>query len=108
MKKFADILLKIFSIGITITLFAGGITVLGYIVGLCMGGEKATALCTFIYKQYFPWVIKFSAIFAGIGLLGMYLKKIKALSIEKEIKDGDKVDESEVNEDSEKDLPEEK
>ena len=108
MKKFAIILLKIFSIGITITLFAGGLTVIGYIVGLCIGGDKAASLCAFIYKQYFPWVIKLTAIFAGIGLIGMYLNKMKALAIEKDGEETVVKEEIEIEEESENISSEEK
>ena len=80
MKKVANILLTVFSVGILAVLFAGALAALGYVVALCIGGETATALCLWIYKTYFPWVIKFTSIFAGIGLIGMYLSKQKALT----------------------------
>lgn len=80
MKKTANILLTSFSVGVLGALLAGGLSVLGYVVALCIGGETATALCGWIYKTYFPWVIKLTSVFAGIGLLGMYLSKQKALT----------------------------
>lgn len=79
MKKFADILLKIFAYGIVACLFAGGLSLVGYIVGLIIGGDSATELCAWVFKTYLPWVIKATSIFTGIGLLGMYLSKQKAL-----------------------------
>ena len=88
MKKVANVLLTIFGAGATLCLFAGGLSLIGYIVALCIGGETATALCAFIFKTYLPWVIQFTSIFTGIGLLGMYLTKQKALSVS-----GDKKDE---------------
>lgn len=80
MKKVADIMLKIFAIGITVCLFAGGLSLLGYLVALIIGGESATTLCSFIFKTYLPWVIKFTSIFTGVGLIAMYLTKQKALT----------------------------
>ena len=80
MKKTANIFLTIFSVGVLATLFAGALAVIGYIVALCIGGETATALCLWIYKTYFPWVIKLTSVCAGIGLVGMYLSKQKALT----------------------------
>lgn len=83
MKKISNVLLTIFSIGVLTTLFAGGLSFLGYLVALFIGGETATAICAFIYKEYFPWVIRICAVCVGAGLIGMYLKKLKALSINK-------------------------
>mgnify|MGYP003293973344 CR=1 FL=1 len=81
MKKFSDVLLKIFGVGVTLCLFAGGIAVLGFIVAMFIGGETATEICIFIHKTYFPWVITFTSVFVGFGLIGMYLNKMKSLSI---------------------------
>jgi hypothetical protein len=79
MKKFTDILLKVFAYGIIACLFAGGLSLVGYIVALIIGGESATALCLWVFKTYLPWVIKATSIFTLIGLIGMYMSKQKAL-----------------------------
>lgn len=84
MKKLSNILLHVFAYGITICLFAGGATFFGYIVALVIGGETATNLCVFLHKTFLPYVIQFTSVFTGIGLVGMYLSKIKALSISNE------------------------
>lgn len=81
MKKVSNILLKIFSAGVLLALLAGALTLIGFIVAMCIGGEVATEMCVFIHKTYFPYVIQFTSVFVGIGLVGMYLSKIKALSI---------------------------
>lgn len=79
MKMIANIMLKIFSYGIIACLFAGGLSLAGYVVALIIGGESATALCLWIYKTYLPWVIKATTLFTGIGLLGIYLGNSKVL-----------------------------
>ncbi len=84
MKKIGTILLYIFSVGIILCLLAGALSLVGYIAALFIGGEVATQMCVFIHKQYFPIVIKCTSIFAGIGLLGMYLNKIRALTVKAE------------------------
>lgn len=84
MKKLADVLLKIFAYGIIACLFAGGLSLPGYLVGLVIGGESATALCAWVFKTYLPWVIKATGVFTGIGLLGMYLSGQKALTAKAE------------------------
>ena len=81
MKKVSNIILWIFGIGVTVCVLAGGLSLLGFIVAMCIGGETATEMCVFIHKEYFPWVIKFTSIFTGIGLIGMYLSKMKSLTV---------------------------
>lgn len=81
MKKASKVLLTVFSIGVLLTLFAGALALAGYVAALFIGGETATELCAFIYKDYFPWVIRICSISVGLGLLGMYLSKVKALTI---------------------------
>lgn len=81
MKKVSNIVLYIFSAGVLLALLAGGISLIGYIVAMFIGGEIATEMCVFIHKTFFPWVIKFTSIFVGFGLVGMYLTKKKALTM---------------------------
>ena len=81
MKKVSNIILWIFGVGVTVCVLAGGLSLLGFIVAMCIGGETATEMCVFIHKEYFPWVIKFTSIFTGIGLIGMYLSKMKSLTL---------------------------
>ncbi len=87
MKKIGNILLYIFAVGIIICLLAGAFSLIGYIVALFIGGETATEMCVFIHKQYFPIVIKFTSVFAGVGLLGMYFNKVTALTIKEQKED---------------------
>lgn len=81
MKKIADILLYIFSVGIFLCLIAGGLSLLGYMIALILGGNNAVSICTFIFTSYLPCLIRITTVITGLGLLGMYLSKIKALSI---------------------------
>ena len=79
MKKFSNILLKIFAVGVLATLFIGALTLIGFIVAMFIGGETATQICVFIHKTLFTYIIRFTCIFVGVGLIAMYLLKIKAL-----------------------------
>ena len=49
------------------------------LVALFIGGETATAICTWIYKSFIPVIIKASTILILFGLLTMYLAGEKAL-----------------------------
>lgn len=81
--KLSKVLLTCFSIGVLVTLFAGALAFFGYIAALFIGGETATELCVFIHKTYFPWVIQVCSVAVGLGLIGMYLGKMQALSFGK-------------------------
>ena len=82
-KKIASVCKLIFGYGIMIVLFLGGLTFFGYIAALIIGGETATAICTWIYKSFIPVIIYASTILILFGLLSMYLAGEKALTPEK-------------------------
>ena len=52
-------------------------------MALIIGGDTATAICTFISKQVNPIMIYISTIMVLFGLLTMYLAGEKALTSEK-------------------------
>ena len=78
-RKIADVFKMIFGYGIMIVLFAGGLTFFGYLAALCIGGETAGAICTWIYKSAIPVIIYASTVLILFGLLTMYLAGEKAL-----------------------------
>lgn len=80
MKKSGNVFLKIFSYGILACLFAGGFSLVGYLAAMVIGGDTAPKLCLWVFKTYLPWVIRITSIFTGIGLIGMYIDKQKALT----------------------------
>ena len=57
LSKIADIIEIVFGYGMMLSLFFGGISFLGYLVALIVGGEAGTAICTFIYKTFYPILI---------------------------------------------------
>ena len=79
LKKISGVFKVIFGYGIMIVLFAGGLTFFGYLAALIIGGETATAICTWIYKTFVPIMIYTSTILILFGLLTMYLAGEKAL-----------------------------
>ena len=80
LKKISDVFKLIFGYGIMIVLFAGGLTFFGYVIVLIIGGDTATAICTWIYKSFIPVIIYASTILILFGLLTMYLAGEKALT----------------------------
>ena len=82
-QNVVKVLKLIFGYGIMLVLFAGGLTFFGYLAALLIGGETATAICTWIYKSFIPVMIYASTILILFGLLTMYLAGEKALTPEK-------------------------
>ncbi len=82
-KKLSNILKMIFGYGVMIALFVGGLTFFGYVAALIIGGNVATAICTFIYKNIVPAIIYLAVIMVLLGLVAMYLAGEKALTPEK-------------------------
>jgi hypothetical protein len=88
-NKFVRILKKIFGFLMLAVLFAGGISLIGYVAAIFIGGEPAVAICTFIFKKYFPVIIRITAATVLLGLAVMYLDGQVALTIEKNKTKGD-------------------
>lgn len=85
-KKFAVALRWVFGYGVMLSLFVGGLTFVGFLVALCIGGPTATAICVFIQKQLFPIVIKVATSMVLLGLVVMYLSGETALTAMKKRK----------------------
>ena len=84
MKKVSDKMKIVFGYGIMISLFVGGLTFLGYVAALIIGGDTATLICEIIYKKIIPVVIYTSTVMVLLGMLAMYLAGEFALTTKKE------------------------
>lgn len=82
LKNISIVLDYIYGYGIMLCLFIGGLTFLGYIIAFFIGGEVATAICVFIYKKLFKYLIYASSVIVCLGLINMYIKKQKALNLD--------------------------
>ena len=82
LTKITSILKSVFGYGIMSCLFLGGLTFVGYVVALIVGGETAAIICDFIYKTFMPIVIYASNIFVLLGLVILYMSGEKALSVD--------------------------
>ena len=83
LKKTSKVLKTIFGYGVMICLFAGGLTFLGYLAAIIIGGETATLICTVIYKKIIPVIIYASTSMVVLGLISMYLNGETALTADK-------------------------
>lgn len=82
-KKIYNVINKIYGILMTASFFAGVLPLIPFIVAIIIGGETGEAISVFLYKQYYPWVIVVGSISIVIGLIGMYIAKVEALSVKK-------------------------
>lgn len=100
MKKISQMLYNLFGWGVYISVFAGALCFLGFVVALIMGGDTGAAIAVAIKSTCFPWLIKLTSVAVGLGLIGMYFGKEEALSIA--------ADKKEAEEDLERNLEEAK
>ena len=85
MKKILKVISKIldyvYGWGIFICLFVGGLTFFGYVAAFIIGGETAAVICDFIYKTVFKILIYGGNVIVLVGLLNMYIKNQKSLTV---------------------------
>ncbi len=86
LNKIGRFIKKIYGVSIMLCLFAGGMTFIGYIVALFLGGDGAEQICIFVYKSIVPIIIYVASASVLLGLLSMYLCGEMALSAEKDKK----------------------
>lgn len=75
MKKFHDIVEKIYGVMMTVSFFGGILPLLPFLVALCMGGSTGEAIALFISEEYYPWVIALGSVAVLVGLINVYVKK---------------------------------
>lgn len=85
-EKPVNVCKTIFGYGIMISLFVGGLTLLGYVVALCVGGDVAAQICSVIKSYVIPFVTYLSTIMVLFGIVLMYLSGQTALSAKKKVK----------------------
>ncbi len=82
-KKTYEILKRLYGITMTIAFFGGVIPLVPFIIAIIIGGgEGGTGelISTWLYKQYYPWVVTLASIAVLFGLAAMYISKQEAFS----------------------------
>ena len=80
-NKIINILSWIFGYGIFVSVAVGGLSFLGYIVALIVGGEVASSICYFIYKTIYPYLVYGTSIIVVLGILIMYMRGEVSLTV---------------------------
>ena len=95
-EKIFNVLNKIYGVSILVSLFAGFLPVIPFIIAIIIGGETGANISVFLYKQYYPWVAVLASLAVVIGIVAMYIggritfkfpKKAKKDKLEKEDKE---------------------
>ena len=81
LKKLMAIIDGIYGWGILVCLFVGGLSVLGFLAAFIIGGEAAEAICVWLQKKLFGVLIYGGNIIVLLGLVNMYLKRQKSLTM---------------------------
>lgn len=82
-QKIEKVLQKIYGVTLMISFFAGLLPLIPYVVAIIIGGGEGgtgEAIATWLYKQYYPWVIALASVSILIGLVSMYVGKKEAFS----------------------------
>ncbi len=79
-NKILKLLTKCWAIASFILLFTGGLTAVGYIAAVIIGGETGAAIIDFLYKKVFSVLIYTNSIFIIVGLIKMELAGEKSLT----------------------------
>ena len=82
-EKTALVLSYVYAVGIFVSLFAGVLLALGYIVAFIIGGETAARICDFLYKVLCPVLVYIATGSVLLGLVKMYIAGEKALTPKK-------------------------
>lgn len=76
MKKFSEILTKIYGILMTVSFFGGFVPLIPYVIAMIIGGPTGETIAVFLYKQVYPWIIACGSIAVLVGLVSTYVDKL--------------------------------
>ena len=74
---------RLYGILMIVAFFGGLVPLPPFILAIIVGGGKGgvgEAISTWLYKQYYPWVIALASIAVLIGLIAMYVGGFEAFS----------------------------
>lgn len=80
-KKMYNIIHKVYGILMTISFFAGILPLIPFGIALIIGGPVGEAIATFLYNEYYKWVILGASVSVLIGLIGLYVSGEEGLSV---------------------------
>jgi len=79
-EKFLEVYKMIYGYSIMISLFAGVLIALGYLVALIVGNSIAVVICDFIYLKVVPIMVFATSIIIVLGIVYLYLAGEKTMT----------------------------
>ena len=82
-EKIYNVLKKLYGLTMTVAFFGGVLPLVPFLVAMMIGGGAGgtgEAVSTWLYKQYYPWIIALASIAVLLGLIAMYVGKQEAFS----------------------------
>lgn len=79
-EKIYKILNRIYGVTMFTAFFGGVLPLIPFMIALIIGGTTGEAIATFLYNDYYPWIIALASVAVVIGLIAMYVGKQSALS----------------------------
>lgn len=80
-KNKVDFLYELFGIGTYFSLILGGVIGISFVLSLIVGGQVGRIMAEFTYNKLLPFTIQITTAIIFLGMLGMVIKKEKALSL---------------------------
>ncbi len=80
--KLYNLLNKVYGISMMIAFFAGFVPVIPFVIALIIGGQTGEAISLFMYKQVYPVAFVVASFAIVVGLIAMYIRGEKSLSVE--------------------------
>lgn len=80
--KIYNLLNKIYGGAMMVAFFTGFIPVIPFIIAIIIGGTTGEAIALFMYNKVYPFSFVVASVAVLIGLLAMYIRGEKSLSVE--------------------------
>ena len=74
-EKIYSILNKIYATLLFVSFFAGLLPIVPFAIALIVGGSTGEAISTFLYNDYYPWVIAAASVSVAFGWVALYFLK---------------------------------
>lgn len=85
-NKLIRLLANLYGIGITASLLIGGLSFVGYLAAIIIGGQTAADICSFIYKKLYAALFYLCSASVFIGMMKMYIAGEKTMMLTKKNK----------------------
>ncbi|NLY72542.1 MAG: hypothetical protein GX079_02485 [Tissierellia bacterium] len=84
MEKILELLRRVFSLFILLSLLGGSLVFLLFVIALILGGDRGGFLAVFAAKTFMPYFIRLAALAMVVGLIVIYVSGKHLLSLSDE------------------------